>query len=300
MSETAVSLDLLATFVAVAEAKSFSRAADKLGITKGTVSRGIARLEEIVGAELIHRTTHRVALSTAGTALYERTAPHIHALGDSVQCLPEIAEAPSGRLRITVPHDFGAMILPELLVGFSQRYPQISIDVRVTNDEVDLVAEGFDLAIRATSAPLTDSTLIARRLGTSPSALFASPGYLARRGEPKTLGDPEHDWLAFRRGPDFLRDVEGVVTTITCDDMFMLRQLVVAGAGIGLLPMALAHATVLSGEIVRVLRQHEADQDSVLYLVYPSSGQVPRKLEAFRDFLVDSLPTTAGAVAWLG
>lgn len=299
MSETSVSLDLLATFVAVAEAKSFSKAAQTLGITKGTVSRGIARLESIVGAELIHRTTHRVALSTAGTALYERAAGPVHALGDAIGCLPEAAEAPSGRLRLTVPHDFGASILPELLVGFSQRYPEIVVDVHVSNDAIDLVAEGFDVAIRASSSPLADSTLIARRLGTSASALFAAPGYVARRGEPKTLGDSDHEWIAFRRGEDFLRDVDDVTPRIACDDIIMLRELIVAGAGIGMLPVALAHAAVASGALVGVLRDHHTEHRSALYLVYPSSGQVPRKLEAFRDFLVDSLPTTAGAVAWL-
>ena len=101
MAETPVGLDLLGIFVAVADDTSFSRAARRLGITKGTVSRAIARLEQALGTELIHRTTHRVALSTAGTALYERTAPHLSALAHAVGRLPERAEQPSGDLRLT-------------------------------------------------------------------------------------------------------------------------------------------------------------------------------------------------------
>ena len=118
MATTPLDFGLLAMFAAVAEETSFSKAARRLGITKGTVSRGIARLEDDVGAELIHRTTHKVSLSTAGTALYERTAPHLSALERAFGELPERAEQPSGELRMTAPHDFAAMVLPELISQF--------------------------------------------------------------------------------------------------------------------------------------------------------------------------------------
>src|SRR5882672_9474023 len=125
MTATAIDYDLLAAFVAVAEETSFSKAARRLGITKGTVSRSIARLEDLLGAELVHRNTHKVALSTAGTALYERTAPHLAALDRAVGTMPERSERPSGELRITAPHDFAAILLPELVAQFLVRYPEV-------------------------------------------------------------------------------------------------------------------------------------------------------------------------------
>src|SRR5688500_3143734 len=107
MNETQLDLNLLNIFVTVVQQSSFTKAARKLGVGKATVSRSIARLEEIVGAELVHRTTHKVALATAGTELYDRTAAHLSALDAAVRGLPEAAEQPSGELRITAPHDFG-------------------------------------------------------------------------------------------------------------------------------------------------------------------------------------------------
>jgi DNA-binding transcriptional LysR family regulator len=226
----------LAAFVAVAEETSFSKAARRLGITKGTVSRAIARLEETVGAELVHRDTHRVALSTAGTALYERTAPHLAALAGAVGTLPERSEQPSGELRVTAPHDFAAIVLPALVAQFVLRYPEVSVDLRVTNARVDLIAEGFDLAIRAVPEKLADSRLTARRLGIGAMGFYASPSYLARRGLP------------------------GFVTS----------------------------ADVAQGLLQAVLPGHTIGTASLM-LVYPSSGQVPRKVTAFRDFMVERL-----------
>src|SRR6516162_9126880 len=132
MNET-MSLELLTSFIAVAETSSFSAAAERLGTSKATVSRAIARLEEGVGAELVHRTTRRVALSTAGIALYERAAPHLAQLRSAVCSLPELEEAPSGELRITAPIDIGATLLPEVVARFTLRYPAVRVDARLTN-----------------------------------------------------------------------------------------------------------------------------------------------------------------------
>ena len=174
MPETQADTQLLTTFVAVADEQSFTKAARKLGIGKGTVSRAIALLEEQLGAELLHRTTHAVALSTAGVALYERVAPHIAALHQAVQKLPERAAVPSGELRLTAPQDIAQVILPEVLTQFARRYPEVHVDLRVTNLRVDLVAEGFDLAIRV-ATKMKDSTLTARRLDTKASASTRRP-----------------------------------------------------------------------------------------------------------------------------
>jgi DNA-binding transcriptional LysR family regulator len=291
METTAIDYALLAVFVAVADQASFSKAARRLGVGKGTVSRAIARLERLVGVELIHRTTHTVALSTAGIALYERSAPHLAALDQAVTRLPERAEQPSGQLRLTAPHDLGVMLLPELLTQFSLRHPAISFDVRLTNLRVDLVAEGFDLAIRASSAPLKDSTLTVRKLGSTEIRYYAAPSYLARRGEPRELGEPRHEWVILPAMLRLMRAPRGFRPRFASDDFFLIRDLLREGAGIGALPAFVAEPFLGDGTLVPVLAGERLRTPGGYFLLYPSSGQVPRKVTAFRDFLVERLKT---------
>lgn len=280
--------DLLAVFVAVAEETSFSKAAKRLGVTKGTVSRAIARLESAVRAELVHRTTHRVALSTAGTALYERTAPHFAALGRALGEMPERAEEPSGLLRITAPHDFAAIVLPELIAQFALRHPQVSFDLRVSNARVDLVAGHFDLAIRAAGQKLRDSSLKARRLGSGRMGFYAAPSYLARRGEPRQFADPKHEWVVLPGMLTLFRPPKGFVPRFLVDDILTLRSLLREGAGVGLLPRFVTDALVAEGQLKATLLAASVGPAS-LFLAYPSSGQVSRKVSAFGQFLLERM-----------
>lgn len=282
--KTPLDFDLLAIFVAVADENSFSKAARKLGIGKGTVSRAIARLEEVAGAELIHRTTHSVALSTAGTALYERTAPHLAALGQAVVQLPERAEQPSGRLRLTAPRDLGALVLPQVISEFSRRYREITFDLHITNNVIDLVADGFDVAIRASST-LKDSTLTVRRLASTKIEAYAAPSYLARRGKPKRIGSEGHDWILHPALIKGLAVPQAAIRFLT-DDLLLARDLIRDGVGIGLLPGLAASGYVRDGLIESVPIAQRVPAGTHLYFVYPSSGQVPRKVTAFRDFLI--------------
>src|SRR5688572_3548479 len=174
-------LDLLMLFVAVAESASFSAAAKKLGMPKSSVSRGVAALEAELGTQLLHRTTRHVSLSTAGSALYDRIAPLLGQIREAIGSLPEREEAPSGELRITAPNDVGAMFLADLIARFVARFPSVTVDARLTNRNVDLVAEGFDLALRAATRPLKDSSMVVRKVMPVELHLFASPTYLARR-----------------------------------------------------------------------------------------------------------------------
>lgn len=287
--ETPFDYQLLAIFRAVAEQTSFSKAAKRLGVAKGTVSRAIARLEDIVGAELLHRSTHSVALSTAGTALYERTAHHVAALDQAVKGLPERAEEPSGDLRVTAPTDFGAILLPDIVSQFARRYPHVRFDLRLTNARVDLVAEGFDLAIRAGAGKLKDSTLTVRRLGTGRGEFYAAPSYLARRGTPKHPGDPSHDWVLHPHMLALLKIPRERVRFV-CDDFFAVRGILSDGAGVGVLPTFVADPWVRDGTLVPTeIPGFRSFAGGYLALLYPSSGQVPRKVAAFRDFLVERL-----------
>jgi DNA-binding transcriptional LysR family regulator len=286
MIGTQVNYQLLAVFVAVVEASSFSKAARKLGVGKGSVSRAIARLEAILGAELLHRNTHAVALSTAGAALYERAAPHLSALDEAVGKLPERAEQPSGRLRLVAPYDFGVIVLPELLAQFSLRYPQVSFDVRLINQLIDLASERFDLAIHIAITRLKDSRLTARRLCGSEAGFYASPTYLARRGKPKRLDEAGHDWIVH---PGLIANWKlprERSWRFLCDDFFLARDLARDGAGVAFLPALVAEPYVRGGFIEAVPLTDRPRQQGTFFVVYPSSGQVPRKVAAFRDFLL--------------
>jgi DNA-binding transcriptional LysR family regulator len=286
MSETRVDYDLLAIFVAVASEASFSKAAIKLGLGKGTVSRGIARLEETLGTELIHRTTHKVTLSTAGTALYERTASHLAALEQAVKRLPERAEEPSGVLRIAAPHDFAAIVLPELLSRFALRYPEVVLDIRIANARVDLVAEGIDLAVRIAAGPWPDSSLTIRRVSAAAASCYAAPQYLLRRGRPKEYGDERHEWIVHRALEKHWKTARATNARFVCDDFLVLRGLACSEAGIAAMPDFVAAPLVRDGSLEAVAVTGLPTASASVFVAYPSSGQVPRKVAAFRDFLV--------------
>ena len=289
-----VPMDLLEQFVALAETRSFSIAARKLGVTKGTVSRGLARLEDQLGNELVHRTTRQVSLSTAGQALYERVAPHLSALKQAVCSLPELEEQPSGELRITAPTDFGIEILPEVIAGFALRYPAIQVDAHITNRVVDLVGEGFDLAIRAISRfPLRDSAMVARPLARVEMQFYAAPTYVARRGSPRAVTDGDHDWVVLGQARQRNALPKGVRPRVVGDDFFFIRELLRHGGGVGMLPTFLADPYVVRGDLVRVLPSFRQRGQGKLMVMYPSARRIARKVDAFRDHLVETLAASS-------
>jgi DNA-binding transcriptional LysR family regulator len=293
--DATANLELLPLFVAVAEQASFSGAARALGLPKSTVSRGVSRLEAELGVRLLHRTTRRVALSNAGAALLERTAPHLTALRAALGDLPDVEDQPAGLLRVSAPVDLGISALPELICRFAARYPSVSIDVRLSNAYVDLVAERFDLALRIGGKRLVDSSLAAKRAGDIALQLYAAPSYVARRGTPRTPADAgEHEWVVFRDGSAIALDGPGGATKVVprgrlaTDDMTFARAAARQGVGIALLPGFLAEPDVAAGALVRVLPRWSATSGT-LWLVTPSARQVPRKVAAFRDFLIEAL-----------
>ncbi|HYG68007.1 MAG TPA: LysR substrate-binding domain-containing protein [Anaeromyxobacteraceae bacterium] len=286
-------LNLLTVFEAVARTSSFSAAARELGIPKSSASRGIGRLEAELGVQLLFRTTRQVSLTAAGTALFDRTAPLLQQMRSALGELPEREEQPSGALRVTAPGDFGVLFLAEVVHRYTARYPSVSVDLHLSGRVVDLVKEGFDVGIRI-AAKLEDSTLVVRRIGPITTALYASPVYLARRGVPRTEADlAEHDWVAFRSGPQRIRiagprEATGVEprARIVCDDLLFVRNTVRAGAGIAHLPTFLAEPDVLSGALVRVLPRVERTSGTI-HFVTPAAKHVPRKVTAFRDLVLE-------------
>jgi DNA-binding transcriptional LysR family regulator len=289
---TASDYHLIAIFIAVADEKSFSRAAVRLNVSKGTVSRAISRLEEMVGAELIHRTTHSMALSTAGMTLYERTSSNLKALDEAIETLPESDKIPSGLLRLTAPRDFGAIVLPQMLAQFSLHYPQISYDLRIVESSPDLIGEGIDVAIHAMAVPLKDSNLKIRGLGSPAGGFYASPAYLARKGVPKCIGDEDHDWV-IHSAIVSLWKLQKMQRKYLVDDFFLARDLLQEGAGVGPLLAFVAEPYVREGLLVPVPIEPPSDARGSYVLLYPSSGQVSKKVSVFCAFLVDWLKGNA-------
>jgi DNA-binding transcriptional LysR family regulator len=247
----------------------------------------------MLGAALFYRSTHRVALSEAGRALYEQAATHIQALG-RISGVPEHGTGLTGELRIAAPHDVCVVLLPEILARFSRRHPRVAVDIRVSNMPLDLVREGLDAAIRGSLRMPEDSSLSVRRIVAGPRCLYASPTYVARFGEPSAIGDPAHDWIAF--GGDAMPS-DGKAPRFRTDDFLLARELVRGGLGVGALPQFLAEPLIRAGELVEVTPSlARPSQGGGLFLIFPSKHRLSRKLTAFRDVLLEYLAaTTAGA-----
>jgi len=286
MPKPPLDYDLLAIFIAVAEEKGFSKAAIRLGISKGTVSRAITELEELRDVELIYRTTHAVALSTAGTTLYERTAKHLRALDEAIGHLPEPGERPSGVLRLTAAPCLGTALLPEVLAQFASRYPKVTFDLHITNAVVDLIAQGFDLAIRAVAFGMKSSTLTVRRIGVVEGGFYTAPSYLARRGRPKAVS-ADHEWIL---QPALVQrwKLPREQVRFACDDFAVMRELASEGAGITFLPSYFAAPYLRSGKLEHVPIAGRA-MTVPLVVLSPSKRQVSRTVTAFRDFLIEWL-----------
>lgn len=288
-------LNDLVAFAAVAETRSFSAAARRLELPKSTVSRAIARLEDALDVQLVHRTTRSVALSTAGTALYEKIAVPLASLRQSVGELPADEEQLSGSIRITAPPDFGTAVLADVVQRFTTLHPHVEVDLRLTNELVDLVAEGIDVALRFSTQRLRDSSLHARRLCPSVLQLFASPAYLARRGVPRAPRDlADHEWVRFRGTATFrLEGPDGHVDVVprgrlVSNDMLYIRSALLNDAGVAALPTFLCDADAAAGRLVRVLPRW-ATQSSSLWLVRPGGRNAPPKVAAFVDLVIEEL-----------
>lgn len=285
-----IDVALLAHFVEVADGASFSAAARALGTTTATVSRSIAKLEEAVGSRLFHRTTRRVSLTTAGTALYERSAAHLRALRHVTQELPEHQSEPAGTLKLTAPYDLGATLLGSVIARFIARYPKVQVQAEFSSRVVDMAAEGFDVAIRGDSGKHRDTSLTARRLVQRGELnLYAAPSYLAQRGSPRRLASSDHDWLLagpLRRFFDFPKTL---TPRIVANDFLFLRGVAASGGGIATLPSFIAQPYVGSGDLVRVLPSVSVNVGG-LVLLYSSTRPLARKVAAFRDFLVEVIP----------
>lgn len=285
--------DLL-IFAHVAELGSFSRAADRLGLPKSTVSRRLAALEQRMGERLLLRTTRRQTLTEVGVQLLEHARQVVAEL-DAVDVLREQRQAaPSGRLRVSMPGDFANMVLVDSLAAFLALHPAITLELDLSPRRVDLLGEGFDVVVRMGDLP-DDALLVASKLAVFTHGLYASPGYLAEHGDPQTPVDlAGHSAVRLLRGNGELaawtltqgdENWCGVPTgRASANSPEMLIRLARAGAGIAAVPDHFAAADVRAGALRRVLPGWSLPT-SVAWAVYPGRKLMPPKTRAFVDML---------------
>ena len=288
-------LEAWATFAAVVEHRSFSAAAQAIGVNKATVSKAITRLEARLGQSLFHRTSRRLALTEAGRPLAE----HARRILAEAQAAEEAARdggaTLAGRIRVAAPLSFGISSVAPLLARFLLDHPDVEIDLRLSDARADIVAEGIDVALRI--ADLPDSSLRARQLGAVRTHLVAAPAYLAAAGTPLHPADlARHSLLGYSNVPGPWRfrghDGEEVAVTprgpLTADSGEALLPALLAGLGIARLPGFIVGASFAGGALVELLPDWPAPPIG-LHLLTPPSPLRPARVEALITFLAANL-----------
>jgi DNA-binding transcriptional LysR family regulator len=286
----------LELFVAVAETGGFTAAAARLGVSKATVSVAVARLEAQLGVRLFHRSSRRVAPTEAGLAALPHARRALDAARDAAEAAREGLAAPRGVLRLDVPHSFGLLYVMPVVNRFLVRYPEVTVDLVLDDRPLDLVAGGFDLALRI--GTLADSGLVAQRIAPIAGVLVAHPAYLDRRGRPEEPRDlAGHDTLVYSLSPTGARwpvqrggRTEEVVATprLRATSSLALLQAVREGLGVARMPRFVVAEDLAAGRLERVLPGWDMPSLGLYALTTAREGS-PRKtaafLELFRDWI---------------
>jgi DNA-binding transcriptional LysR family regulator len=287
-------LDWIASFLVfdrVATTLNFTVAARQLKLSQGAVSRQIRALEEELGAPLFHRTTRKISLTEIGQGFHQRCARILEDLEEARRLASDLHAEPRGQLRITAPVPLGQRYLAGAIAQFLARYPQISVEVVLTDRLVDLIDEGFDLAIRVGNLP--DSSLVARALAPVRFVVCAAPRYLARRGTPKRPADlKRHDCLRFTHhgptwhfsGPDGDQDVP-VQGRLTSNNPELLYAAALAGEGVFYAPTFQTADGLRSGQLVPILTDYQL-LESRIQALFPPGGSLSAKVRCLLEFLV--------------
>ncbi|KIG10360.1 LysR family transcriptional regulator [Caballeronia concitans] len=288
-------LTSLRVFREVVEAGSFVKAAERLDISTAMTSKHVANLERQLGVRLLNRTTRHLSLTEAGSVYYEQCSEALDILKAAEAAVGVQTAQPQGVLKVTAPGWFANRRFADMLVAYQARYPDVLVDLRLENRFVDLVEEGYDMALRATSEP--SPSLIVRPLCKTPFVLVGSRAYLDRHGEPRHPDDVARHRLILPTytniesvtltGPDgaFIAKNHAVLKT---NDSSMALQLVHAGMGLAYFPLWMIDHEVASGAVVRLLPDYAAFAPSV-YAVYTSRKYMTTKVRTFIDFLSETL-----------
>jgi len=283
-------------FVSAVELGSFSAAANVFKITPAMVSKHITSLEKRLGATLLARTTRRQKLTEIGQKYYENCKHILGKITDAEAGAEAMGSKPKGHLRVNASMWFGALTLTPLVCDYLHQYPEVNIELSLTDRYVDLVDEGFDVAVRI--GELKDSTLIARKLSMFEVAVCASPDYLAKAGVPKTPEDLiQHQCLGFTNwhnqgGWQLLQkqlgSKIGQVPRLESDNGQALLTAAIKGIGIIMMPKELMRKEIESGRLIELMQDYLPPARPI-YAVYPSERQLAPKLTSFVDFLLKNL-----------
>lgn len=289
-------LNDMAIFTKVVDTGSFTGAAKALGLPKSTVSRKITLLEESLGVRLLERTTRAVKLTEVGASYFEQCARIVSDAEEANLAVTQAQAAPRGKLRITAPTEFGALYLGPIVAAYLRQYPGVQIEVELSNRVVDLIEEGFDLAIRGGALP--DSSLIARKLAAEYVCICASPSYLEEHGRPQSPEElSQHQMIFSPASPKnqlkLISDSGETVTAVIkgsllVNNLAMAREAAAAGLGLVALPETLCWEDLRSGRLQIALDGWRLSGTGI-HAVYPSPRHLSTKVKTFLDLLQEKL-----------
>jgi len=287
-------LNGMRVFAQVVEARSFSAAADKLGMSKSLVSRHVTALERSLAVKLLNRSTRKLSLTEAGGVFYEHCARIVQEAALAEQHLTQTQAELAGLVKVTATPAFAVRHVLPALADFYRQYPQIRVQLSCSNRPLDLGEAGVDLGIRVSFKP--DPNLVARRLAANRSVLCATPVYLRQHAPPRRIEDlrkhecvlftpltPKGAWTFRRENRKVSVPVSGMFET---DDMDAVRAAVASGLGIGILPLYMVSEALQQGRLVPLLRSYQVLPESAIYLVYLPNRSLPSRVRALIDFLV--------------
>lgn len=285
-------LTSIAIFAAVVENGSFAAAAEKLGIVRSVASRRVNLLEQELKTRLLHRTTRTIALTSAGQRFYRKISDGLNAIREAESELSAAQDEPSGKLVVGVPMSFGLMHVLPCLPNFRLSNPGIELELRLDDVKSNLIKDGIDIALRI--ADLADSSLIARRLTVIRHVVVASAAYLGRRGIPReplelighdclvyTLKSSPQRWQFERAETNTEVDVQG---SISANNSLAIREMLLAGMGIALVPIYLVAQDLRRGHLMEILQDWKTPELE-LCLIYPTRQHVPSTVRAFISFI---------------
>ncbi|MGO3128358.1 MAG: LysR substrate-binding domain-containing protein [Luteimonas sp.] len=299
--------DAMQAFVRVVEAGSFTKAAETLHMSRTTVTQLVQQLEARLRVKLLNRTTRQVNVTADGAAYYERVVRLLADMDDAETSLSNASAAPRGRLRVDVPSPFARMILAPALPDFHRRYPEIQLDLGVSDRRVDLIGENVDCVVRG--GTITDQSLIARHVGDLQLGVHASPAYLQRMGtpaHPRELEDSHHRIVGFlwartgkplpytmRRGDERVQAQGRYVVALDDGNAYLAAGL--AGMGVLWLPAYMATPHVATGELVTLFEDWTLDS-MPMHVAFPPNRHVSAKLRVFIDWIVELMDVHAPVI----
>jgi DNA-binding transcriptional LysR family regulator len=291
------SMEELTAFVAVGESGSFAGAATQIGRGASVISRRVSQLEQRLGVRLLSRTTRHVSLTEVGAVYFRRVQAILDELAHASTEASDSASTPQGVLKISLPVTFGRQWVAPSFAAFMARYPQIKIDAHFTDRIVDVIADGFDVAIRV--GALNDSSLTARRIASYRNVLIAAPSYLEKHGRPRSptelkeracLGFPSHPYW-----PDWMLTKDGQRRTVrpncglVADNSEVILMAALDGAGVALLPDWLVGRSLREKKLVQVLPAWTGKGDGGVYAILPPGRLVPTKTRVFVDSIAEAI-----------